>query len=167
MKCEPTGGDTLQLSQRLVICVHEHCKLSWGVMHTSCDTQASVEVVDYTEQSRPAVQWVVICGHESNYRHPKYEKGVQPVDMAVPISPGDGCFCDVNSLEVILFRPEWLVVFRSVVKCVTLRIGLVHLRCHVPAGYHRIHLRGRLQRFQCAPYSHLENLGLDTSGKSK
>lgn len=81
------------------------------------------------------MQRVIVRGCESNEGHANDEEGVEPIDVAVPVRPGNGSLRDVNLLQVILFRPEGLVVFCSVGDCASGNsLRLVQLGCRGPAG---------------------------------
>lgn len=71
-----------------------------GPKLTSCDTETGVEVVDDSKQGRLPLQLHPVCGDEADHGHNDDEGGVEPVDVLVPVAPGDGLVGDVRLGQV-------------------------------------------------------------------
>lgn len=79
-------------------------------VRTSGDTETSVEVVEYGKESRGGLQGSEVGTDETQDGHANDEVGVQPVDMLVPVAPGDGGLGDVRLLHIVAGLAQRLVV---------------------------------------------------------
>lgn len=75
---------------------------------TRCDTQTSHEVIGHRPDRRLPLERRPVRCHEAIDGNTDDERHVQPVDMLVPIPAGDGFFCDVRFLGIVLLGPQWL-----------------------------------------------------------
>lgn len=57
---------------------------------TSCDSQTGVEVVDDGEDGRGQLERHPVGGDEAQQGDEDDEGGVEPVDVLVPVAPGNG-----------------------------------------------------------------------------
>lgn len=104
---EPIDGDILVDSQGLN---HLSCALR---VHTSCDAQSSEEIVENSPDSsvepqrHPEGLDATVQGNSQD------EKGVEPIDMFVPVTASEGGVCDVNFARHGVCRREIMVERRE------------------------------------------------------
>ena len=70
---------------------------------TSCDTQASGEVINYCEQCCFKIYRRPEGSDAAHQRYTHDESHVEPVDMFVPVLLRHGLVCDVRLLRIVCF----------------------------------------------------------------
>ena len=70
-------------------------------MIASCDTQASAEVVNHSEESCLPPHWRPEGLDAAIERNTDYQCDVEPIDMLIPILLGNGLVCDVRLLRIV------------------------------------------------------------------
>jgi hypothetical protein len=75
---------------------------------TSCDTETGHEIICNGPYRRLPVKRGPVGGHKSIDGDSDNEGDVKPIDMLVPIGPGDGFIGDVRLLRIITFVAVWL-----------------------------------------------------------
>lgn len=76
----------------------ESDKKGWGWLVTSCDAEASVEVVNHRKDGRGTVQRIEVGGNEPHEWDDDDEEDAEPVDVLMPVAPGHGHVADMRSL---------------------------------------------------------------------
>ena len=83
-------------------------------MLTRCDTETGVEVVDDGKENRVRVGAHPVRRHEAHHRDDDDKEGVEPVDVAVEVSPRHRLLRDVRLLEVLGAGPQRSIVGRAI-----------------------------------------------------
>lgn len=86
--------------------------MEWS--RTRCDTETGIEIVEDGKESGLELEGNPVCAHQADQRNEDDESGVKPVNMLVPVTPGDWELGDMGLLQVVLGRPQRLVVIGAV-----------------------------------------------------